>query len=246
MSPEDAEGSTEKIKKPSENDILNIIIEETSWEEVISYIITEEGMDPWDIDIVELADAFLRHLRKLKEFNFKVPSRIIIVTSILLRMKAEILMWEEEEKRKRIEEEEEIDISKVPKLEPPIKRMPKRKVTLDELAEALGKAFKTKDIREKKMARAKKNFNEAVRIEEEKIDFEKKINDLYSRITDVLGKLRKGNLTFSELVPDWTREDIVVNFLPLLHLSTDGKVKCKQKELFKEIYIQLYEGGEHE
>ena len=221
-----------------EKDIVDMISKESNWEEVLEYVITEEGMDPWDVDIAKLADAFTDYVKTVGKLDFRVPARVIIIAAVLLRMKMEILIFEEEEKREKEKKEDElIDISKVPDLEAPIKRTPKRKVTLDELVGALEKAFRTKEIRETKKARARRRVEELM--EEDYVDIDKKIDELYSRISGVLDKLKKGEITFSELVPKWERNEIVENFLPLLHLTQEGKVTCEQKELFKEIYIKI-------
>jgi len=221
-----------------EKEILELVSKESSWEEVIEYIITEEGMKPWDIDIVELANVFAEYVAKMNDLDFKVPARIIIIAAIFLRMKVEVLMFEKNEEEKKEDKTEEIiDLSKVPELETPIMRIPRRKVTLDELVVALKKAFRTKEIREEKKFRAKRRVEEI--LEEDNVDIEERINDLYDSITGILNKLKKGELKFRDIVPKWERKEIVDKFLPLLHLSQDGKVSCEQKEIFKDIYIRL-------
>ncbi|MCD6477489.1 MAG: segregation/condensation protein A [Candidatus Aenigmarchaeota archaeon] len=221
-----------------EKEIIDLVSKESNWEEVIEYIINEEGMDPWDIDIVKLADVFAEYILKMSEFDFKIPARIIIISAILLRMKVEILTWEKiEEKEGGVKEEEKIDLSKVPELEVPVTRIPRRKVTLDELVVALRKAFRTKEIREEKKFRRKKMVENL--IEDTNVDIEERINDLYERINNILTQMKRGEITFRDLVPKWERKEIVDKFLPLLHLSQEGKVTCEQKEIFKDIYIRL-------
>ncbi len=220
-----------------EKDIVKIASMESNWEEVLTYITIEEGMDPWEIDIIKLADAVLDYINKMTIMDFKVPSRIIVISAILLRLKVEFLVEEEEKKEEDEEKEEEkIDLSKVPDLETPIKRISRRKVTLDELVSALEKAFRTKEIRETKKVRARKRVEELL-VEEE--DIEERIEKLYNQINGILNELKKGEITFNKLVPEWERDKIVEKFLPLLHLSQDGKVSCDQKEVFKDIYIKL-------
>ncbi len=220
-----------------EKDIVKMASTESNWEEVLEYIITEEGMDPWDIDIVKLANALLDYVKKMEILDFKVPSRIIIISAILLRMKVVLLLEEEEQKQEEKEEEEElIDLSQVPDLETPIKRIPRRKVTLEELVSALDKAFRTKEIREDKRIRARRRVEELIEDEE---DIDERIENLYQSINGILDELRAGEITFDKLVPKWERKEIVDKFLPLLHLSQGGKVSCEQKEVFKDIYIKL-------
>jgi len=215
-----------------------MVLKESTWDEILEYVITEEGMDPWNIDIVKLADVFADYVKNTSKIDFRIPARVIIIAAVLLRMKTEILMMEEEKKTEEKKNDGAIiDISKVPDLDAPIKRIPRRKVTLDELVGALEKAFRTKKIRETKKIRARRKVEEL--LEGEYVDIEKRIEDLYSRISGILGRLKKGEMTFTELVPKWQRNDIVDNFLPLLYLSNEGKITCEQKELFKEIYIKI-------
>ena len=225
-----------------EKDIVKMASTESNWEEVLEYIITEEGMDPWDIDLVKLADSLLEYIGHMQVLDFRVPSRIIIISAILLRMKVIFLLEdkrrEEEEKRK---EEELIDLSQVPDLDTPIKRVPKRKVTLEELVVALEKAFRTREIRETKQIRARRRVEELIEDEE---DIEQRIDNLYLQISSILDELKGGEITFEKLVPKWERSVIVDKFLPLLHLSQQGKVTCEQKEIFKDIFIRIKEDAD--
>lgn len=227
-----------------EEKILELIQEDPDWEETITYIIMERGMDPWDIDIVKLANVFSDSLKKMEKFDFKVPARLIIISAILLRMKVEIMVWERDEGKKMEEEEEiedmdlDVDISDVPDMNVPSKRKPKRKVTLDELTEALGKAFRTKNLRKDRKRKVKKKVHDAVPASG-KEGIEERIDNLYGRITQTLNDLKNNRVTFSSLVPDWNREEIVSSFLPLLYLHGDGKVNCEQKEYFGEILVKM-------
>lgn len=230
----------------SEEKILDLIEKDPDWEETLVYIIMEKGMDPWDIDIVKLANVFSESLKKMKKFNFKVPARLIIISAVLLRMKVEILVWERNEGREvKSEEVEEmdlnVDISDIPDMKVPAKRKPRRKVTLDELTKALEKAFRTQDLRKKRKNRVRRRVEEAIPTEEEE-DIEKRIDNLYERISRTLDDLKNNKITFSSLIPDWNREEIVNSFMPLLHLSGDGKVSCDQEKHFKEIFIEILSG----
>jgi len=220
-----------------EKDIVKMASMESNWEEVLEYVITEEGMDPWDIDIIKLADALVDYIKKMEIIDFKVPSRVIIIAAILLRMKVVLLLEEQEKMEEEAKKEEQlIDLSQVPDLSTPILRIPRRKVSLEELVAALEKAFRTKEIREDKEIRARRRVEELI-VEEE--DIEERIEKLYNQISGILDELKSGEMTFDKLVPKWERSEIVNKFLPLLHLSQEGKVSCEQKEIFKDIYIKL-------
>lgn len=229
-----------------ESEILNLAKSEPDWEEILKWIITEEGIDPWDIDIVELAEAFNEFIEKWDQFNFSMPARLIIVMTILLRIKVEILMWEDEGQSKDVDdveiEELDIDVSDIPFMEAPKKRMPTRKVTMDELVSAFKKAFETKERRNERKRKARKRVKEAIKVNEtDEEDIDQRIDKLYSRITGLLEEMKSGETTFSSLLPTWSREEIIRNFFPLLLLHQKGTIIAEQEEFFDEIKVILNE-----
>lgn len=222
---------------------MDLASKEASWEEVLEYVIREEGMDPWDVDVVKLADAFRVYVTKAGVLEFKVPARLIMIAAVLLHMKAEVLMWEEEQRNAAAAAQgPPIDITKVPELQVPAKRVPTRRVTLDELVSALEKAFSTQERREVKVERARERVEEVVA--DEGFDVTKKINELYARISETVEQLKSGTMPFSSLVTKWERREIVQSLLGVLHMSNDGRVTLEQEEPFKEIYVRVSEGKE--
>ena len=74
-----------------ENDIMQLITKDYSWEQVLYNIIAWEGLDPWDLDISKLSEAFMGHVEGLEELDFKIPAKYVIIAAVLLRMKSEHL-----------------------------------------------------------------------------------------------------------------------------------------------------------
>ncbi|MFH0832852.1 MAG: segregation/condensation protein A [Candidatus Aenigmatarchaeota archaeon] len=214
-----------------ENKLIQTIILGSDWQEVMTSIVVEEGLDPLDIDIKKLADSFIVYLQRLKKFDFRIPARFILIAAILLRMKCELLLEEEAEKVKEEKEITKIDIENIPPLSPPIERMTTRKVTLTELITALNKSF---EFREKKEIKKLRMRRAAESLIEPEIDIEIKIKGVFDDIMD-------GKTKFSDLVPVWKRTEIVETFMPLLYLMQRNKINCDQEEFFKEIYIRLKE-----
>jgi len=212
--------------------IKNIVISH-DWEDVINNIVIEEGMDPWDVDIIKLTDAFVKYLNTMKYFDFRIPARFILISAILLRMKCELLFEEENVKENQEKKLELLDINNIKLLELPVKRKPKRKIILTELVSALEKALEFKEKKQRKKFRMKKAVETLIEIEE---DIEETIERLYEKIRR---KMVNDEIKFSELVPEWKRTAIVKTFLPLLYLSTRDKIRCEQPEMFKEIFIRL-------
>ncbi len=222
-----------------ENKLLQTIIAGSDWQEVLTSIIVEEGMDPLSIDISGLAGSFMVYLQRMKKFDFRIPARFVLIAAILLRMKCEMLLEAEEEKAKAESEQKPvIDVENIPQLLPPIERKATRKVTLDELITALNKAFEFKEKKESQKLRIRRAVETLIEPEE---DIEVRISRVFSEIT------RHGiAVKFSEIVPVWRKREIVETFLPLLYLSNRGRVSCEQEEFFKEIMIKIITGVESE
>jgi len=214
-----------------ENEVIKTIILGSDWHDVLSSLVVEEGMDPASVDLIKLTESFMSYLQKIKEFDFRVPARFILIAAILLRMKCELLLEEEEKKlMKEAQQIAPLDISNIPSLLPPMERKTVRKVTLDELITALNKAFDFKERKESKRIRLKGAIEALIEPEE----------DIELRIKNTLDGIVKNNIIkFSQLVPSWHRKEIVESFLPLLYLMQRNNIACEQEEFFKEIFIKV-------
>ncbi len=51
-------------------------------------------IDPWNIDVVEVADKFLLELERARKLDLRISGRVLLYAAILTRMKAEILAEE--------------------------------------------------------------------------------------------------------------------------------------------------------
>ncbi|MDI6721251.1 MAG: segregation/condensation protein A, partial [Candidatus Aenigmarchaeota archaeon] len=131
----------------NEDQMIQMIVLGSDWQEVVSNIVMEEGMDPLNINIIKLADSFVHYMNRLQYFDFKIPARFILIAAILLRMKCELIFEEEEKKEMQKRDVEPLNID-VPILPAPIERKATRKVTLAELITALNRAFDFKEQKE--------------------------------------------------------------------------------------------------
>jgi len=229
------------MSKLTEQDLLKTVIESESWEDVIYNIVSIEGLDPWDVDIVKLADSFLKYIENIKMLDFRIPAKIVFVAAILLKLKTETLFPKEKEEEIAVPQIEEDELKAIKeklqqiKLSPPLERMPTRAVTLDELVDALRKALKVKEKKEYRRHALGKKVANNINMEEE--DIEKRIEDLLKEIDDLSKMLNKQKIEFSRLVDRWEREEIVKHFLPLLYLANRGEIVAEQEEFFKEIFV---------
>ncbi len=238
---------TERV---SQEQIHGLLFEEKlSWEQIIRDLINSEQLDPWDIDLGVLANKFLDRVRELEEANFFISSQVLLAASLLLRFKSDLLLdqyipsldavlfGEKKEKKKETQNMIEFD-EEVPGLvlRTPLPRF--KKVTLEELMNALGHAIRTENRRIRKVIIAKQQELEtAMALPKHRINIKDKIKEIYARLKSIFSK-REERLAFSELSGK-SMEDRVATFIPLLHLDSQHKVWLEQNGHFEEIWILL-------
>ncbi len=232
----------EETKQDETQNILKTILEKESWEDVIYYIVSVENIDPWNVDLVKLSEGFLRFVRSVKELDFRIPAKIVFVSAILLKLKADYLsIFEEEEsaaeqmlKESKPFEELGIDPNLV-QLGYPMKRIPKRQVTLEELMTALKAATKVKERRDIRRRLWKERVEENIDVGE---GIEQRIERIMGSIENLLAKAESEKVAFKEIVKEWKRDKIVEHFVPVLHLEQDQKIETEQQDFFKEIFVK--------
>ncbi len=225
-----------KVNEELEEKIIKMILYD-DWEQVL--ILLTQDMDPWDIDIVKLSEKFTKYIKAIHSRNLRVPARIILASSIIYRMKCDVLpigVEDKNEEKEEVEETEEfIEVErdiKIPPLYLPVKRDVKRKITLDELVEALNKAMK---VRKKRIMR------KIVVLEMNQKNFTEHMEKFYEEILKILEN--ENLILFSQFEKNKRKEEIIRDFASLLQLMKDGKIKCEQKDLFDEIFITKAEAS---
>lgn len=234
--------SEERPEQDETQNILKTILEKESWEDVIYYIVSVENIDPWNVDLVKLSENFLKFVRSVKELDFRIPAKIVFVSAILLKLKADYLsIFEEEEtaadeilKEGKPFEELGIDPNLV-QLGYPMKRIPKRQVTLEELMTALKAATKVKERRDVRRRLWRERVEENIEVGE---GIEKRIERIMGSIEDLLAKAEGDKVTFKQIVKDWKRDKIVEYLVPVLHLEQERKIETEQQDFFKEIFVK--------
>ncbi|RLG20034.1 hypothetical protein DRN67_01025 [Candidatus Micrarchaeota archaeon] len=212
---------------------LERLVAQPTWREELRAMVEEERLDPWNIDIVEIADKFLQRMRKIQTNDLLLPANIVLAASILLYLKSEALKFEEEQvAEEQLYLDEERPPIAVPVLTLRSRIPPKRRVTLNELMDALEEAFQYKRIREETTAPA-----EPISIALPEYNMENQMNELLARATKLADE--EGLVLFSQLLEKNSREEIIQTLVPLLHLAQDGKINLFQEKLFGEIFVQL-------
>ena len=223
--------------------------DEITWQTIIYDLIKSEQMNPWDIDISLLSKKYLETIKKLQGLNFFISGKVILASALLLRIKSHKLLTEDilaldallypsEEVYEELDDEYERQIVDIPPLAIKSPQSRKRKVSVNDLIQALQKAL---EVNKRKILRRTEYQNINIKIPERKIDITKLIKDIYERI---LGYFKtKEKITFDELVMSKRREDRILALVPLLHLDNQMKISMEQKVPFGEIEITKFNGN---
>ena len=223
--------------------------DEVTWQSIIYELIKSEELDPWNINISLLAHRYLEAVRGLQGHNFFISGKVLLASSILLRMKTHKLVDEHLVEfdnmlfppDEDLLEESEQDIKSLAHQEYPslLIKTPqprKRQLTIKDLMKALEQAIEVEERRKIKRIITSRVIREAV-LPEKKVDITQLIQSIYDKIKSWFGK--KPNLTFTELVNSDKKEDKIMTFIPLLYLSNQQKIDLNQEKAFEEIHITL-------
>jgi len=215
---------------------LEHFVSEGTWKDLLIELVRKNELDPWNVDIIEIADKYIEAVKELKVLDLRIPANIILAASILLHFKSEALYLELEGKQENEEVAEEPTqriIPEIPQLSFRLRLPPKRKITLAELIQALDEAMKIKEVKEQK-----RNEVFTLPIKFENKDIELELSRVLHEIKMSVDK--KGMTTFSSLAKISKSNDILVDlFVPLLYLANRGKIMLLQEQFFGEIIIVL-------
>ncbi|MEM4702891.1 MAG: segregation/condensation protein A [Candidatus Pacearchaeota archaeon] len=255
------QNKTEKTDKVTQEQLYDLLVSrELSWQEIIHDLIKTEQLDPWDIDLVLLARKFLERIIRLQgqENVFFISSKVLLAAAILLRMKSEILrdnikdideiLFEDKEKQKMeiakplqlitqelgiMNLDEDVLVPKTP--------LPRaRKVTLNELMQALERAINTEHRRIKRrlvLTRARRELEYI--LPRPLLNIPQKIRELWGRLKNIFYKEKKEKIMFSQLLSSSSREEKIATFLPLVFLDHQKRVWLEQAKPFEDIEIWM-------
>jgi len=225
---------------------------EIGWQEIIYDLINTEQLDPWDINLTILSDKYLEKVRQVEEADFFVSGKVLLAATFLLRIKSEILLnryirsideilfgtkEEKSEPLKRIALDEII-----PELIPksPMPRM--KKVTLNQLMEALGNAIATENRRIKKEVVTRDVFREsAFPIPRKKRNVEERMTEIYNKVKDYFtGNIQEKKVSFVKLSQN-KRGEMIEMFPNLINLDHQKKIWLEQENHLEDFHIWLSE-----
>ncbi|MFH1592675.1 MAG: segregation/condensation protein A [Candidatus Woesearchaeota archaeon] len=219
--------------------------DEITWQSIIYELVKSEELDPWDINISLLSERYLKKIKELEVHNFFISGKVVLASSILLKIKSvklvdenlaefdSLLFQSEEDLLGDDSDERFYSDEKVPKLLVKTPQTRKRKVNLNDLMEALQKAL---DVENKRgLRRRDERVIREAQIPLNKADISILIKNLYAKIKEFFSK--RPIVTFTELTPSGNKIDKIDTFVPLLHLENQGKIDLTQEKQFGEIKV---------
>ncbi|MBI4043361.1 MAG: segregation/condensation protein A [Candidatus Diapherotrites archaeon] len=223
------------VQIQSESDLV-LLIEQPEWKIILIDLVEKERMNPWNIDIVHLADLYLKKIQSLQGNDLRLPANAMLASAILLKFKARAL------RISSIEEDREpvtATISEMqflggvmPELLNP--RMVRQgMVSLDELVAEIEGIMAQSRARELKREASRLNFN----IPWAPDNIEERMSAVLERVHAQADST--GLALFSTLVKGLDSNGVVDTFIPLLFLANEEKISLWQEEFFKEIFIAL-------
>ena len=226
--------------------------DELGWKKIIYELVESEQMDPWDINVSLLAQKFIQVIRQMQDHEFKIPGKIVLAAAILLKIKATHLIDNDisnlDKLLNQTEEMAEDELFEeigqqlkgkgqltLPQLIPRNPQPRNRKVSVEDLVEALQHAMATK-----KRILAQQRPTPFPYTPKTKIDILDVIRDVYHKITYYSNKDKTAKITYTRLLPPKAgKQDKVYTFMPLLHLENEQKIEMEQQKHFDEIVISI-------
>ncbi len=227
----------------------------------VFYLVMEERMNPWEIDLVSFTKLYLDKAKSEDNINFIVAGQLIRMAWSILRMQCEEVLETVNEEKESAEipdddffppwdmfgydlydEPEDIDFedglfdSDEPILEKVIRRKDRKPVSLIQLVDAFEEARRESIYREKMERMREERSNERKRAEEERkrnYDSTAHKEDIYRDINIIWERICWYQQDALEfgMIHDCRPTDLITAFVAVLFLHRDGKIKLNQEEL---------------
>lgn len=224
---------------------IDKMVRRPSWKTILLELIESNRIDPWNIDILEISDAFLKRVREMEKLDLLIQANVILAAAILLRHKSNYLKFlqYQEQMTDYIPEEpvEPLPVEEIPQLTMASRIPPKRQVTLEELVEEVEKVIKY-DSEERLLRKPKGSIDEVVQFKLEEQDIERRMKEVEHSIRSSVDP--EGWTIFSRLIKD--RKDnieLIYALVSVLFLTQKQKIDIRQDKLYGEIFIKLLDNG---
>ena len=190
---------------------------------------------PWDVDIAFLLNSFLGEMKKNGYIDFSASGTALLSSSIVHRMKSELVLKMEEPPKAPVPKPNE-------EIPPPLPFPLRFEYTSTSVAEILGALQKV--LTNEKIFLEKKPFILSPPSVFEQLDeflahIEENIQDFYAELIKL--STRRSPLSFKDLVKNQSLLEVVRVFIMLLFLANEKKILLTQDEEGSDILVRLGE-----
>ena len=220
---------------------LEQMVFQPTWRELLLELVHSNQLNPWDIDIVVLADKYVEKVREIATIDLRLPANVILASALLLRFKSDALSLEESRiEDVRFEEDlgpRQLIAEEIPALVTRLNKPRERKITLQELMHAVEEL-----VGDDKAMQTLLPAPKILELQLPKEDLHELIKRVYALANEL--KDEKNQLVFSAILdPAKLREHaghhISTRLMPVLHLVQEGKVDISQEKAFTDITIKV-------
>ena len=248
------------IKKDIQTDAIEIILD----------LVREGKLDPWNIDIVDLYDKYMKRISELKQDNLRSVGKAILFSSTLLKIKSDILQgisindfdpepmdyfeddnFEADYEQMQIPTNNIVSFDEVLQRRTSVRLNRKRNVTLKDLIrhiqfyEDLEKKYAIKNALDRKERRVR-NYSSLKAAEIKELAHEEYVEEVVEKMRQNLCQIlsREENIELRELcLLGFDRSSA---FIALLFLAREEEYEIKQKEFYGKLYVQKADENEVE
>ena len=187
----------------------------------IAYRLVEEGkLDPWNVDIAQLAHAYTEEIKKMELLDMRIPARALSAAVFLLKKQVDALFPEPKGKREK-------------------------RYTLEEIVQM----FKEEEKADALEVQEQSTITDQIRRIKRKIEAYKRAVKRSKNIPIHVSKFEEALKEFEELISRGARRFSFLNFvgkknpvpylLSLMVLYQEGKVLVHQREPYSDIEVEV-------
>ncbi|MEZ0360974.1 MAG: segregation/condensation protein A [Hydrogenobacter sp.] len=186
----------------------------------LAYRMVEEGkLDPWNVDIVELANVYLEEIKKMEVLDMRIPARAVLAATFLLKKKVEVLFPEIKKPREK---------KKNYTLEEIVQEFEEERKEIEvSMPEIITKRERKTTVKRNTSDRQKKSVNLPMHVSK----FEDVLEEINRLISEGLKKFSVFELFFGK--------NLAPYLMALMILYSEGKVNLYQEEPYGDLVVEV-------
>lgn len=216
------------------------MVSKPTWKEILMDLISKNKLDPWNIDISALSDAFIKKVKEMKKLDFNMQANVILAAAILLKYKSNYLRFlnYQAEITDFSDDSNSLYDDNIPNLELSSRIPPKRPITLEELFTQIDDVIKYENI--VRIPQPKGTITETIQMDLPDYNLEKDTKEIIDSITNIMKEEQTNFCLFSKLVKTFDTQKKIYSLLCLLYLFQEERIELFQEKIFDEIFIRFY------